>query len=91
MALPDVRSSLLAVRSTQGPATVATPVHQARQSLVAGQTDGAGVIIRSHGCRAVREDHLTSLDITGRYQQPPAALLLQHGVVHGQTGEERRD
>ena len=91
MALPDVRSALLTVGATQGPAAVATPVDQAWQSLVAGETEGPGVVIRSHGPRTITEYHLPRLDITRSDQQPPAALLLQHGVVHGQTGEERRD
>ena len=84
-----MRSTLLAVGATQGPAAVTTPVDQPWQSLVAGETDWAGVVIRSHGSRTVSEYHLPSLDITGSYQQSPAPLLLQHAVVHGQGGQER--
>ena len=67
---------------------MATPVDQPRQPLVAGQTDGARVVVGPHRPGAVTEYHLASLDITGRYQQPPAPLLLQHAVFHTQAGLE---
>ena len=90
MALPDMRSPLLTVGATERPTAVATPVDQPRQSLVAAQTDGAWEgRVRAHSSGTVREDHLASLDITGCYEEPPAPLLLQNAVVHGESGEER--
>ena len=82
-ALPGMRSIiLLTVRTAERPATVPAPVHHPCQSLVAGQADGAGVVVRPHGPGTVTEDQLSGLDVPGSYQEPPASLLCEDVVVH---------
>ena len=53
------------------------------QPLVAGQADGPGVVVGAHGGWRVLEDDLPGLDVPGGDEQPPAALLVVDGVVHG--------
>ena len=82
-ALPGVGPLLLlALGPTQRPAAVPAPVHQPGQPPVAGQADGAGVVVRPHRAGTVGEYQLASLDVPGGYQQPPTPLLVQHAVVH---------
>ena len=71
---------LLTERAAKGPTAVPASVHQLWEPLVAGETDGFGVVVRADRPRDVMEEHLSGQDVSRGNEKSSTPRLMVDGV-----------